>query len=259
MTITDRLVCVEEREELTAANYPLAVSTERLSKVGARRLYMREYMRKRRAAVKTSHSRPMSREFQTLSPTIQTAITIDEIDKAELDSFAASDLDLSGLADELVKGLKRFHFGDIRGVENGLLSQANTLNQIFHIFIRRGCREGSWEYREMEFRIAFRAQSQYRTTLATLAAIKNPARVAIVNQANIANGPQQVNNGSQVPAEPSRAGNSEYQQGKVLGYSDGQRLDFGAKNAAGRIDTPLEAVGAVDRAENDGREGEGSP
>ncbi len=239
---------METREELTAANNALAVSTKRLSRFGARRLYMREYMRKRRAAAKTSQSRPVSREFQTLSPTIQTAITIDEIDKAELDSVAASDLDLSGLADELVKGLKRFHFGDIRGVENGLLSQANTLNQIFHIFTRRGCREGSWEYREMEFRIAFRAQSQYRATLATLAAIKNPARVAILNQANIANGPQQVNNGSQVPAEPSRAGKSKNQQSKLLEQSDGEWLDFGAKGAAGGADAPLETVGAVNRA-----------
>jgi hypothetical protein len=202
--MTDRLVYVEAREELTAANDSLSVSTERLSGVGARRMYMREYMRKRRAAAKTSQSRPLSREFQTLSPTIQTAITIDEIDKAELDFAAASDLDLSGLADELVKGLRRFHFGDIRGVENGLLSQANTLNQIFHIFIRRGCREGSWDYREMEFRIAFRAQSQYRATLATLAAIKNPARVAFVGQANIANGPQQVNNSPGKPYESRR-------------------------------------------------------
>lgn len=192
--MTDRLACMETGEELTAANNPLAVSTERLSRIGARRVYMREYMRERRAAVKNSQSRPISREFQTLSPTIQAALTIDEIDRAELDSVAASDLGLNGLAHELVKGLKRFHFGDISGVENGLLSQANTLNQIFHIFTRRGCREGSWEYREMEFRIAFRAQSQYRATLATLAAIRNPARVAIVNHANIANGPQQVNN-----------------------------------------------------------------
>jgi hypothetical protein len=199
--MTDRLVCMETCEELTAANNPLAVNTDPLPRNEARGLYMREYMRKRRAAAKTSQSRPMTREFQTLSPTMQTAITIDEIDKAELD-FAASGLDLDGLADELVKGLKRFHFGDIRGVENGLLSQANTLNQIFHIFTRRGCREGSWEYREMEFRIAFRAQSQYRATLATLAAVKNPARVAIVNQANIAHGPQQINNGG--PAHDRR-------------------------------------------------------
>jgi hypothetical protein len=200
--MTDRVVGMNTREELTPANNPLAVSTDPLSRIGARRAYMREYMRKRRATVKTSQSRPMSQEFQTLSPTIQTAITIDEIDKAELDSVAASNLDLDGLAAELVKGLKRFHFGDIRGVENGLFSQANTLNQIFHIFTRRGCREGSWEYRDMEFRIAFRAQSQYRATLATLAAIKNPARVAIVNQANIAHGPQQINNGG--PAHDRR-------------------------------------------------------
>jgi hypothetical protein len=157
---------------------------------------MREYMRKRRAAAKAAKSdqpREGIRESQKLSPTIQAAVTIDEIDRAELD-FQYDTLDIGRLCDDFVTQLKRFHYGDIRGVENGLLSQARTLDRLFNAFVRRGCREGQWDYREMEFRIAFRAQSQYRATLATLAAIKNPARVAFVNQANIANGPQQVNN-----------------------------------------------------------------
>ena len=98
------------------------------------------------------------------------------------------------MSEQLIKGLKRFHYGDIRGSENGLLCQAGTLNRIFNLFVRRACREVSAEYLELEFRIAFRAQSQYWATLATLATIKNPARLAFVNQANIANGPQQVNN-----------------------------------------------------------------
>jgi hypothetical protein len=159
---------------------------------------MREYMRKRRATVKERSAAvpgpEWNREFQTLSPTVQAAITVEDIDRQELD-FSSSDLDTGKLCDQLIGALKRFHYGDIRGLENGLLCQAHTLNRIFNLFVRRGCREGSWEYREMEFRIAFRAQSQYRATLATLAGIKNPTRVALVNQTNIAEGPQQVNNG----------------------------------------------------------------
>lgn len=163
-----------------------------------RRTYMREYMRKRRLAAKRASAPDLesdwSPEFQTLSPTVQAAITVNDIDRAELD-FASSNLDTGKLCELLVKALKRFHYGDIRGVENSLICQASTLDRIFNLFVRRACREGSWEYREMDFRIAFRAQSQFRATLATLAAIKSPARVAIVNQANIAHGPQQVNNG----------------------------------------------------------------
>jgi hypothetical protein len=45
-------------------------------------------------------------------------------------------------------------------------------------------------------RLAFKAQSQSRATLETLAFTQNPRSVEFVRQANIANGPQQVNNGT---------------------------------------------------------------
>jgi hypothetical protein len=44
-------------------------------------------------------------------------------------------------------------------------------------------------------RLALRAQSQMVTALEKLALIKNPPRPTFVQRANIANGPQQVNNG----------------------------------------------------------------
>jgi transposase InsO family protein len=43
-------------------------------------------------------------------------------------------------------------------------------------------------------RLALKAQSQCRATVEALAEMKNPKPVAYVQQANIANGPQQVNN-----------------------------------------------------------------
>lgn len=47
---------------------------------------------------------------------------------------------------------------------------------------------------EVFLKLALRAQSQCRATLEILALIKHPQPVAIVKQANIAAGPQQVNN-----------------------------------------------------------------
>jgi hypothetical protein len=44
-------------------------------------------------------------------------------------------------------------------------------------------------------RVALKAQNQCRMTLETLATVTNP-RVVYAKQANIANGPQQVNNGN---------------------------------------------------------------
>jgi hypothetical protein len=213
----------------------------------ARRAYMREYMRRRRAAARDAKSKDdvkadkgMTREFQKLSPTIQAAVTIDEIDRAELD-FKYEALDLGELCDQFVKGLKRFHYGDIRGIENGLLCQARTLDRIFYLFVRRACREGSAEYRDLEFRIAFRAQSHYRANLATLAAIKNPARVAFVSQANIANGPQQVNNARTVRNGSRRKikNRPNKQSGRKRELLPNPR----ASAAKGTVDSQMEAMG----------------
>lgn len=50
-----------------------------------------------------------------------------------------------------------------------------------------------------------KCSTQCRATLETLAEIKNPRPVVFVRQANIANGPQQVNNGSTRPWRRRRA------------------------------------------------------
>lgn len=210
---------------------------------------MREYMRRRRAAAR-ERQEPLSREFLATSPTIQAASTFDEIGRAELD-FKYEELNTGKSCELFVESLKRFHYGDMRGVENGLLCHARTLDRLFNAFVRRGCREGSPEYRELEFLIAFRAQSHYRATLATLASIKNPARVAFVRQANVAHGPQQANNAPQ-PAETSRARESENRPNKLLEQQRNEWMDARTAAATRSSDPSVEAVGAVNRTK-DGR------
>lgn len=98
-------------------------------------------------------------------------------------------------------------------------------------------------------RLALKAQSQCRTTLETLAVIKNPpTSVAFVRQANIAHGAQQVNNGS--TAEAPRARELEITPNKLLETSDGKRLDVEAATQAVGANPHVEAVGKVNRAEN---------
>lgn len=89
--------------------------------------------------------------------------------------------------------------GDLSDVERQLVAQADTLDAIFNDMARRAAMNAN-EYigaAEMYLRLALKAQNQCRATLETLANIKNPP-VVIARQANIAHGPQQVNNG--VPA-----------------------------------------------------------
>jgi len=109
---------------------------------------------------------------------------------------------------------------------------------------------------ETYMRLALKAQSQCRSTLESLAEIRNPRPVAFVKQANIAYGPQQVNNGEtvyQAEYEAPRA-DTKTEQNKLL-ESNGNvtRLDTRTQSAPGRSDTTLEAVGAINRAGNGGR------
>jgi hypothetical protein len=104
----------------------------------------------------------------------------------------------------------------------------------------------SVEVVETYLRLALKAQSQCRATLETLAVIKNPQPVAFVHQANIAHGPQQVNNAAASLGEPSRARETENQQNKLLEAKNGERLDLKTAAATGEVNSSLEAVGPLD-------------
>jgi hypothetical protein len=76
------------------------------------------------------------------------------------------------------------------------MGQVTALNVMFGELSRRAA-ANMGEYlqtSELYLRMAFKAQNQCRMTLETLSNIKNPP-VVYAKQANIANGPQQVNNG----------------------------------------------------------------
>jgi len=87
-----------------------------------------------------------------------------------------------------------------------LMSQALALNTVFGELARRAALNMG-EYMDATdkyMRLALKAQGQCRATLETLAVIKNPP-VVFAKQANIAHGPQQVNNGAGLPARTENA------------------------------------------------------
>ncbi len=71
---------------------------------------------------------------------------------------------------------------------------------------------------ELYLRLALKAQGQCRATLETLAVIKNPTALTFVKQANIAHGPQQVNN-TIAPPDPQALshGKTAIEPNKLLG------------------------------------------
>lgn len=178
----------------------------------------------------------------SLRPTVQAALTLLDYNT----SFG--ELSVNTLVDDLGKQCELANKGDLSRAEALLTAQAHTLDAIFHCLARRAQRAEYMNQFDTNMRLALKAQTQCRATLETLAEIKNPRPVAFVRQANIAHGPQQVNNSGATDA--SRAEKFENQPNKVLEQQHGERLDFGTASAAGFADSPLETVGTVNRSED---------
>lgn len=106
------------------------------------------------------------------------------------------EVDLNHVVAETVGQTQAVNNGDMRRAEAILVSQAHTLDLLFNNLTRRSIvNMGQYlEAAERYMRLALKTQTQCRATLETLANIKNPP-VVYARQANITNGPQQVNNG----------------------------------------------------------------
>jgi hypothetical protein len=182
-----------------------------------------------------------------LRPTVQAALTLKEYGR----SFG--DLELSGLIESLVEQTRAGSGGDLKRAEAMLTAQAHTLDAIFNNLSRRAINTEYMDHLERYLKLALRAQSQCRTTWEALSAIKYPPVMGDVRQANIANGPQQVNNASAAPDGAPREGENPNLQNKLLEEKDGERLDPGTACTPGRADPAMATVGEVDRAEDRGR------
>ena len=88
--------------------------------------------------------------------------------------------------------------GNMTRAEAMLLSQAHTLDALFNSLVMKGLDQSHMPHYEAFMKLAFKAQSQCRSTLQSLSDIKNPS-VVYAKQANINNGNQQINNGVTAP------------------------------------------------------------
>lgn len=146
--------------------------------------------------------------------------------------------------------------GDLSDAEAMLGSQAIALNVMFAELARRaGLNMGEYMgAAETYLKLALRAQSQCRATLETLAAIKSPP-VVFARQANIAHGPQQVNNAASI----ARADESGKPPTKLLEHDHGERLDTRTAAAASGSNQTVETVAAIHRPTNRRRKGCSKP
>ena len=172
-------------------------------------------------------------------PTVQAALTIAEYGKK------FGDLSLTHLVDALTAQTNATINGDLRRAEAMLTAQAHTLDTLFNYLSRKAMSSEYLSQFEAYLKLAMRSQAQCRATWEAVSAIKNPPMAGYVNQANIAHGPQQVNNAS-------RTRENETEPSKLLEDTDhepNQWLDGGASAKAERADPAVEAVGEIDRTE----------
>jgi len=120
-----------------------------------------------------------------IKPSLQAAFTIHEWE---------NNSDTVSIMDALSQQIGEVNKGNMNQAEAMLLAQAHTLDALFNNLARRAKNQQYLNQLETNLRLALKAQSQCRTTLETLSAIKNPP-VVIAKQANISNGHQQINNG----------------------------------------------------------------
>ncbi len=156
--------------------------------------------------------------------------------------------DINALAAEFEAQSAAVRRGDMGRAEEMLIAQAHALNEIFAALARRsrGLMDSSAAHFELCMRLAFKAQSQCRATLETLAEVKNPMAGAYIRQANVAAGHQQVNNSP----DGSRVRETENQPNKLLEGTDELRQNTGTQALEGRANKTLETVGEIHRAQD---------
>lgn len=160
------------------------------------------------------------------------------------------DLSLMDMARELRDQGEAVNRGDFAASERMLNAQAVALNTIFGELARRAALNMGEHLPATEtyMRLALKAQAQCRATIETLAQMKNPP-VVFARQANISNGPQQVNN----RLAPAAARTTETRNAPSQQSGSEHELLTDARTLQGAVgaNQGLGALEAVYRATND--------
>ena len=154
---------------------------------------------------------------------------------------------LDGLIAELETQIAAVESGHLDGLTARLSGQALTLEAIFYTLARSAFEYRGSPYEADKLRLALKAQAHCRATIQSVADLKNPRPTAYVQQANIANGPQQVNNDMSF----RWLSDAEKRPNELLEQTHGTRLDPGTTGATGVVNTDVETVGAVHRAKDE--------
>lgn len=176
-----------------------------------------------------------------LSPTTLNSLTASTYSRGCL-----GEIDITEAVSVMREKADNVKSGDNSELEATLTAQAVSLDAIFNELARRAALNmGEYlQATESYMRLALKAQSQCARTIEVLAAMKNPP-VVFAKQANIANGPQQVNNGM-----PTHTGKTVNHSNELSGGSNELLPDTRASQVTVRVNQEVETVGAVNGATN---------
>ena len=154
----------------------------------------------------------------------------------------SEDLMVKDLVTELKKSGDEVVAGNLGGIERMLVRQAITLDAIFNQMAIKSSKQEYLKQMETFMRLAMKAQAQARATAEALALLKNPQ--PYIRQANIANGPQQVNNGVS-HAQEIKPVQNELLEDASHGSTE---LDTRATATPARGHTTVETMATIHRA-----------
>ena len=152
-------------------------------------------------------------------------------------------VDLRLTMDSLAEHQKQISGGNLAHAENMLMNQAVASQSMFADLALRARDQTGLPQIQTLTGLALKAQSACRATLQALGELKYPRQTTFVKQANIAQGPQQVNNGT--TAHPQE---NQIQQNKLLEADHGSTtLDAETTATTTRGYSALEAVEQINR------------
>lgn len=174
---------------------------------------------------------------------------------AVIDTFKGNvmgkDVDILAMLDTLQNSMREVKDGDLSSLEAMLVAQATALQTIFTSLAVRASNQERLPQYQTFLGLALKAQAQSRATISALVDLKYPRQATFVRQANIAHGPQQVNNGMphDTPGQASCAKEETPEKSKLLEETShgSTNLDTRATPAARRSDKTMAAMGKVHR------------
>jgi len=185
-----------------------------------------------------------------LNPAVNAAVLIDTYQ-----SNLLGDVDTDALVATLRTSMEKSTAGDLSGLEAMLIGQATALQTIFVSLAKRAQHQQRQQHLEAFLGLALKAQSQSRATIQAVIDLKFPRQATFVKQANIAHGPQQVNNGQRIGGDHVRALENQTEQNELLeGLTyGGAQVDTRTAAAAARGDPAVAALATSHRPNKRGR------